>query len=129
MTEYDHHLRHLNYLQYYLKTDVHFTFYHCNSSTLYIIVSSISSLILAQFGLIISHTSEKTCSTGAEVAGTHNSLQNRGLRMQYSVAANKFGCSSASNASLFIAETYLHSCQVLKIKKRDLNDEAPKGAD
>jgi len=45
-------------------------------------------------------------STWADVAGTHNSLQNRGFSTRYSFAGNTLGCSSASKSSMLIAVTY-----------------------
>ena len=50
---------------------------------------------------------ENTRSTGADVARTHSSLQNRGVSKRYSFTANILGCnSSASKSSMLIAVTY-----------------------
>jgi len=44
--------------------------------------------------------------SGAEIAVMHNSLQNRGLTMQYSVELNNVWLFSSVKRLLFITETY-----------------------
>ena len=61
-------------------------------------ISSKASPILARFGLMMRLAPwENTRSTGADVAGTHSSLQNRGVSKRYSFTAN---ISSNTNAAV-----------------------------